>query len=80
MYTPRLNSPTYFFIQKGDWAAHKVISIPSKKVEGWALPEMPGKYSIYIFRIINTYMLFVYHSLELEKVLSIVAIAIWYVM
>lgn len=29
--------------QKGDWAAEKVIRIPSKKVEGWALPEMPGE-------------------------------------
>ena len=28
--------------QKGDWAAEKVITVPSKKVEGWALPEMPG--------------------------------------
>uniref|UniRef100_A0A3P8T1I8 Methanethiol oxidase n=1 Tax=Amphiprion percula TaxID=161767 RepID=A0A3P8T1I8_AMPPE len=27
---------------KGDWAAEKVISVPSKKVEGWMLPEMPG--------------------------------------
>uniref|UniRef100_A0A672QDN3 Methanethiol oxidase n=1 Tax=Sinocyclocheilus grahami TaxID=75366 RepID=A0A672QDN3_SINGR len=27
---------------KGEWAAEKVIQIPSKKVEGWALPEMPG--------------------------------------
>lgn len=30
--------------QKGDWAAEKVISIPSKKVEGWLLPEMPSTY------------------------------------
>lgn len=29
--------------EDGTWAAHKVISIPPKKVEGWALPEMPGK-------------------------------------
>lgn len=29
--------------QSGDWAAEKVISVPSKKVEGWALPEMPGE-------------------------------------
>lgn len=29
--------------QKGDWAAEKVIKVPSKKVEGWALPEMPGE-------------------------------------
>ena len=27
---------------KGDWAAHKVIDIPAKKVEGWALPDMPA--------------------------------------
>lgn len=31
-----------FFLQSGTWAAEKVIAIPSKKVEGWALPEMPG--------------------------------------
>lgn len=31
-------------LQKGDWAAEKVISIPSKKVEGWLLPEMPSEY------------------------------------
>ncbi len=30
-------------LQKGDWAAEKVISVPSKKVEGWMLPEMPGE-------------------------------------
>ena len=28
--------------QHGEWVAEKVISIPSKKVEGWALPEMPS--------------------------------------
>lgn len=30
--------------QKGDWATEKVISVPSKKVEGWLLPEMPSEY------------------------------------
>lgn len=30
--------------QKGDWAAEKVITVPSKKVEGWVLPEMPSEY------------------------------------
>ena len=30
--------------QKGDWAAEKVITVPPKKVEGWALPQMPGIY------------------------------------
>merc|ERR1712165_288920 len=31
-----------FKTDKGDWAAEKVIDVPSKKVEGWVLPEMPG--------------------------------------
>ncbi|XP_064614982.1 methanethiol oxidase-like isoform X2 [Liolophura sinensis] len=26
----------------GSWFAEKVIDVPAKKVEGWALPEMPG--------------------------------------
>ena len=25
------------------WSAETVVSVPAKKVEGWALPEMPGK-------------------------------------
>ena len=25
-----------------NWKADKVVDIPSKKVEGWVLPEMPG--------------------------------------
>ncbi len=33
----------FFKTQKGDWAAEKVIAIPPKKVEGWALPDMPGE-------------------------------------
>jgi len=32
----------FFKTDRGDWAAHKVIDIPSKKVEGWALPDMPA--------------------------------------
>ncbi|XP_077996711.1 methanethiol oxidase-like [Glandiceps talaboti] len=32
----------FFKTEDGTWAAEKVIDIPSKKVEGWALPEMPG--------------------------------------
>lgn len=32
-----------FFREKnGKWAAEKVISVPPKTVEGWALPNMPG--------------------------------------
>ena len=39
-----LNANIYRFYKttKGDWAADKVIDIPAKKVEGWALPEMPA--------------------------------------
>ncbi|XP_027488767.1 methanethiol oxidase-like, partial [Corapipo altera] len=29
-------------LQNGDWAAEKVIEVPSKKVQGWLLPDMPG--------------------------------------
>ncbi|XP_075996204.1 methanethiol oxidase [Genypterus blacodes] len=32
----------FYKTPEGDWAAEKVISVPSKKVEGWMLPEMPG--------------------------------------
>lgn len=32
----------FFKTPKGDWATEKVISVPSKKVEGWVLPEMPS--------------------------------------
>ncbi|XP_061885832.1 methanethiol oxidase [Entelurus aequoreus] len=32
----------FYKAPKGKWAAEKVISVPSKKVEGWLLPEMPG--------------------------------------
>nr|XP_002126964.1 methanethiol oxidase [Ciona intestinalis] len=32
----------FFKTKKGDWDAEQVIAIPPKKVEGWALPDMPG--------------------------------------
>ncbi|KAM4662206.1 methanethiol oxidase [Discoglossus pictus] len=32
----------FYKTKDGPWAAEKVIQVPSKKVEGWALPEMPG--------------------------------------
>ncbi|XP_010008234.1 PREDICTED: selenium-binding protein 1-A-like [Nestor notabilis] len=39
-----LSSAVYRFYktEKGDWAAEKVIEVPSKKVQGWLLPDMPG--------------------------------------
>ena len=30
------------WIQDGKWATQKVIDVPGKKVDGWALPAMPG--------------------------------------
>ena len=40
-----LNAVVYrFYLEpSGNWAAEKVIQIPPKTVEGWALPEMPGE-------------------------------------
>ncbi|NXX46052.1 SBP1 oxidase, partial [Tricholaema leucomelas] len=32
----------FYRSQKGDWAAEKVIQVPSKKVKGWLLPDMPA--------------------------------------
>uniref|UniRef100_H3CB86 Methanethiol oxidase n=1 Tax=Tetraodon nigroviridis TaxID=99883 RepID=H3CB86_TETNG len=32
----------FYRTAEGDWAAEPVITVPSKKVEGWILPEMPG--------------------------------------
>ena len=37
------------FAQDGKWAAEKVIQIPGKKVEGWALSTMPG---LFMYRVI----------------------------
>ena len=33
-------------LQNALWIAEKVIDVPSKKVEGWALPEMPGQFGL----------------------------------
>ena len=33
-------------LQSGKWAAEKVIQIPPKEVQNWALPVMPGKQHI----------------------------------
>ncbi|XP_035202382.1 uncharacterized protein LOC118178185 isoform X4 [Oxyura jamaicensis] len=33
----------FYRTERGDWAAEKVIQVPSKKVEGWLLPDMPGE-------------------------------------
>uniref|UniRef100_A0A672FM94 Methanethiol oxidase n=1 Tax=Salarias fasciatus TaxID=181472 RepID=A0A672FM94_SALFA len=38
----RSNVFRFYKTEKGTWEAEKVINVPSKKVEGWLLPEMPG--------------------------------------
>ena len=40
--------PMHIYMQEGSWSVEKVIDVPSKKVEGWALPEMPGIQVCYI--------------------------------
>ncbi|XP_077176346.1 methanethiol oxidase-like [Paroedura picta] len=44
MVTCALQGSVYHFYkrQDGSWTAKKVIQIPSKKVSGWLLPEMPA--------------------------------------
>jgi len=47
-----------FKTEKGDWAAEKVIDVPSKKVEGWILPEMPGVMTDIIISMDDRYLYF----------------------
>jgi len=44
--------------EDGTWAAHKVISIPPKKVKGWALPEMPGVMTDILISLDDRYLYF----------------------
>ncbi|XP_076746517.1 methanethiol oxidase-like isoform X1 [Maylandia zebra] len=55
-----LNSTVFRFYKtaEGDWAAEKVISIPSKKVEGWMLPEMPGLITDILISLDDRYLYF----------------------
>uniref|UniRef100_A0A3Q0RJ31 Methanethiol oxidase n=1 Tax=Amphilophus citrinellus TaxID=61819 RepID=A0A3Q0RJ31_AMPCI len=55
-----LNSAIFRFYKtaKGDWAAEKVISVPSKKVEGWMLPEMPGLITDILISLDDRYLYF----------------------
>ena len=31
------------YLKEKTWSAETVIKVPSKKVQGWALPEMPSE-------------------------------------
>lgn len=32
----------FYKTPEGEWLAEKVIQIPSKEVDGWIVPQMPG--------------------------------------
>lgn len=49
---------TFRISQKGDWAAERVIKVPSKKVEGWALPEMPSLITDILLSLDDRYIYF----------------------
>ncbi len=37
-----IHTHTHTLTQQGTYSAAKVIDVPTKKVEGWALSDMPG--------------------------------------
>uniref|UniRef100_A0A8C4RW80 Methanethiol oxidase n=1 Tax=Erpetoichthys calabaricus TaxID=27687 RepID=A0A8C4RW80_ERPCA len=55
-----LNSNVFRFFKtkNGQWAAEKVISVPSKKVKGWCLPEMPGLITDILLSLDDRYLYF----------------------
>lgn len=48
----------FYKTRKGDWDAEKVIDIPSKKVEGWALPDMPPVLTDILISMDDKYLYF----------------------
>lgn len=48
----------FYKTPEGDWAAEKVLSVPSKKVEGWVLPEMPGLITDILISLDDRYLYF----------------------
>jgi len=48
----------FFKTEDGTWATEKVIDIPSKKVEGWALPDMPGLITDILLSLDDKYLYF----------------------
>jgi len=55
-----LSSTVFRFhrLQSGQWQADKVIAIPPKKVEGWALPDMPGLITDILVSLDDRYLYF----------------------
>ncbi|XP_066464972.1 methanethiol oxidase [Eleutherodactylus coqui] len=48
----------FFKTKDGKWAAEKVIQVPAKKVQGWALPEMPGLITDILLSLDDRFMYF----------------------
>ncbi|XP_073465261.1 methanethiol oxidase-like [Aquarana catesbeiana] len=48
----------FYIMADGKWAAEKVIQVPHKKVEGWALPEMPGFISDILISLDDRFLYF----------------------
>merc|ERR1712241_1410284 len=48
----------FYKTRKGDWAAEKVIEQPAKKVEGWALPDMPPVLTDILLSMDDKYLYF----------------------
>ncbi len=55
-----LNAKLFRFFRKddGSWDAEKVVDIPPKKVEGWALPDMPGVMTDILISMDDKYVYF----------------------
>jgi selenium-binding protein 1 len=55
-----LSSTIIRFHKNGDgkWSAEPVIRVPSKKVEGWALPDMPGLITDVLLSLDDKYLYF----------------------
>jgi len=48
----------FFRTEKGTWDAEKVIQVPNKKVDGWAMPEMPGCVTDILLSLDDRYLYF----------------------
>ncbi|XP_062394305.1 methanethiol oxidase [Sardina pilchardus] len=48
----------FYKTPKGDWATERVIKVPNKKVEGWALPEMPSLITDILISLDDRYLYF----------------------
>ncbi|XP_030214756.1 methanethiol oxidase isoform X1 [Gadus morhua] len=48
----------FFRTKKGDWTTELVIKVPSKKVEGWAMPEMPSLITDILISLDDRYLYF----------------------